>query len=748
MDNGEVVPHASPFVPAHQVAQALSVVPPLGAHLTNGGATFAVFASHATAVDLCLIDIRDGQRQERRLQLVGPSHGVWHGFVPDIGAGQLYGYRVYGPWDPEAGLLHNPAKLLLDPYATGVQEVPVPCPELYPHEAGEDLYRVSFEPDLRDSLPVAPLGVVTRRSGGFHPGPKTPWRDTVIYEAHVRGLTKELVEVPPELRGTYAGLAHPATIAHLHRLGVTAVELLPIHAAMSEAFLVEKGLDNYWGYSTLNFFSPEPRYATKAAQAAGGQAVLDEVKGMVSILHDAGIEVLLDVVYNHTCEGGLDGLAVSWRGFDNVFYYAHDGSRPARLADFTGTGNSLDFRRPPVVRLALDSLRYWVQEVGIDGFRYDLATTLGRNLGEFSSFHPFLVALGTDPVLSQVKHIAEPWDVGPGGWRTGEFPEPFADWNDRYRDTVRQFWLADARSLALGGPGSGLADLATRIAGSADLFSRGELPGGRGPLASINFVTAHDGFTLRDLVTYDHKRNDANLEQNRDGTDNNRSWSHGVAGDGDEAAPLRSIRSRSMRNLLGTLLVSVGVPMLTAGDEMARTQQGNNNAYCQDNEISWLDWQWEAWQEQLVDTTAFLLRLRREHPVLRPTQFPIPVPRMREGRADAIADTSWYGPDGRPLADGAWHDGHARVMSMLRSGWSMGDRDLLVLINGSLDPVTVVLPHGRGLPYELQWDSTWDSPTKPSNGNGGQLEYDPMLQQFRVVLDSLSMQIYFTAPAQ
>ncbi|WP_428978495.1 glycogen debranching protein, partial [Cellulosimicrobium cellulans] len=489
-----------------------ALVPPLGVRLAGDGVDVAVLASHATAVELCLVDVVDAalpahdpaRYRERRVPLVGPAYGVWHGHVPGVGAGQRYGFRVHGTWDPAAGLRHNPAKLLVDPYARGLAGDLVDDPAIR-GQVGDDPYG---PPDPRDSLPFVPHAVVVAEpTGTLAPRPRVPWRDTVVYEAHVRGLTQRLDALPEHLRGTYAGVAHPVTIEHLQSLGVTTVELLPVHANVPEPHLLASDRTNYWGYSTLGFFAPHAAYATRAAQEAGPGAVLDEVRGMVHLLHEAGIEVLLDVVHNHTCEGGADGYHLSWRGLDNAGYYLHDGGSPARLADVTGTGNSLDFRRPAVVRAALDSLRYWAEVVGVDGFRFDLAVTLGRGPTGFDPDHPFLVALQTDPVLCGLKLVAEPWDVGPGGWRTGQFPPPLAEWNDRFRDAARQFWLADAREASHGRPGHGVRDLATRLAGSADLFGRSDPPLVRGPVASVSYVTAHDGFTLADLVAYDHKHN-------------------------------------------------------------------------------------------------------------------------------------------------------------------------------------------------------------------------------------------------
>ncbi|MEE6273348.1 glycogen debranching protein GlgX [Georgenia sp. MJ278] len=710
----------------------------LGAHLVDGGLDVVVFASHAEALDLCLLDVGPGGApSERRFRLRRGAAGLWHGHVPGVGPGQHYGLRAHGRWDPSAGLLHNPAKLLLDPYARGIAGTVDLEGPVYPYRRTAD-GAATGAPDDSDSAGHVPHGVVVDDPfPAADNRPRTPWERTVLYEAHVRGLTMQLPGVPEHLRGTYAGLAHPATIAHLRDLGVTTVELLPIHAGSPEPFLAERGLTNYWNYNTLAYFAPEPAYATRAAQAAGPAAVLDEVKGMVHLLHEAGLEVVLDVVYNHTCEGGAHGPSLSLRGLDNTSYYLHDGVAPAALVDVTGCGNSLDFRRTRVVQLVLDSLRFWAGEIGVDGFRFDLAVTSGRNGGEFSPDHPFLVALVTDPVLAGTKLIAEPWDMGPGGWRTGEFPAPMADWNDRFRDALRTFWLADPAAATHGRTGSDLRDLATRLAGSADLFSRSEVPGGRGPLASINFVTAHDGFTLADLVTYDRKHNEANTEDNRDGTDNNRSWNHGVEGPilaGSERMRIDTARRRSMRNLLGSLLLSAGTPMLTAGDELGRTQRGNNNGYCQDNEISWVDWDLTPWQRDLLATTRHLLRLRREHPVLRPTRFAT----GRTASGDSLADLAWFSADGEPMDAAAWHDPHARVLQMQRSGHPVGDRDALILINGSLGARTVRLAPGRGTTLTLAWDSAADAPPNPVDGG------TPVYPGQAVNLEPLSMRLYLT----
>jgi len=691
----------------------------LGVHVTDAGVDVAVLAPHATAVELCLLDGPLDAPTERRVPLSGPRLGLWTASVPGVRAGQRYGLRAHGPWEPAYGLRYNPAKLLVDPYARGLVGELGYGPQTYGHVVGDDLTGDPYGPrDERDSAGHVPHGVVvdTRALPGPDPAanrPWTPWSRTVVYEAHTKGLTRLHPDVPDELRGTYAGLAHPAVIDHLLGLGVTAVELLPIHAFTSEPHLVAKGLTNYWGYSTLGFFAPHAAYATAAARAAGAAAVLDELRATVHALHEAGLEVLLDVVYNHTCEGGLPGQHVSWRGLDNAYYYAHDGAVPATLVDVTGTGNSLDFRRSGVVATTLDSLRYWSQVVGVDGFRFDLAVTLGRGTDGFRPDHATLVAAATDPQLAGLKLIAEPWDVGPGGWRTGQFPAPFAEWNDRFRNAVRSFWLADPGRAAHGLPGDRVRDLATRLSGSVDLFGGGTPPLVRGPRASVNYVTAHDGFTMADLVAYDHKHNTDNGEQNRDGSDDNRSWNHGVEGPvqpDSPAAAIAPLRRRSIRNLFATLVLSAGTPMITAGDEMGRTQRGNNNAYCQDNDISWVHWDLSPWRTSQLATARHLLALRRDHPALRTETFYSGRPRTPGG----LPDLGWYGADGAPFDHARWHDASIRTFQMLRVAPSPDDDQVLLVVNGALEAIDVRLVDADDVPWTLAWDSVWEHPSEVS----------------------------------
>ncbi|MDO5728094.1 MAG: glycogen debranching protein GlgX [Actinomycetaceae bacterium] len=742
-----------------RLAPASVLNPDLGATIVHGGVDFAVAAPLATSVELCIFDSTAPDALEDRYLMNAGEGGVWSGHLPHVGAGTLYGFRANGRWDPEGAVSFNPYKLLLDPYGKGLAGSVELCAEIHGHVVDEDL-----EPAVRplklstsDSAPKTARSVVVEQRFPVVPKPRIPWEETVIYELHVKGFTKQMPGVPEELRGTYAGLAHPASISHLKALGVTAIELLPIHAKWDEPFLTKRGLTNYWGYSTLSYFTPEPSYATQKAQARGAQAVLDEVRGMVSILHEHGIEVLLDVVYNHTCEGGFAGQTLSWRGLGQSTYYRHTSHRPAHMIDDTGCGNTVNFDEARVVQMTLDSLRYWSEDIGVDGFRFDLAVTLGRFATGFTPRHPFLVALAADPVLSKQKIIAEPWDIGPGGWQTGNFPLPWSEWNDRYRDTIRSFWLADFANLEAGRPTQGPNDIATRLAGSADLFSAsvGHLRPAR---SSINFVTAHDGFTLSDLTTFNHKVNHDNMESNRDGTPRNLSWNHGIEGHtraktgepnerviNGESGLLDLIfyaRERSMRNLLATLLISTGTPMLVAGDEFGRTQQGNNNAYCQDSKISWLNWDFESWQQDMFDTTRYLLALRRIHPVMRPSRFA--TGRVQPG--DEIVDLSWYTAENKAFKPENWHDVNHRILQMLRSGYSDNDSDLLVVFNGTLNSARVKLTEGRNDKYRLVFDSSW------SNLKNGGVVSDAADHSFcdtvkpgKVVhMEPQSLQIYLT----
>ncbi|MFF3765017.1 glycogen debranching protein GlgX [Streptomyces sp. NPDC001922] len=679
---------------------------PLGARFRTAadgtaGTNFALWARGAEAVEVCLFDA--GGTETRR-PLGELTHEIWHGFVPGVRPGQRYGFRVHGRWDPWTGARWNPAKLLLDPYARAVDGEftgpggggPLP-PEVYGHVRDWPQQHVADTVrDDRDSAPFVPRSVVVHDDDDWSDDrrPKTPWADSVIYELHVRGFTMRHPGVPERLRGTYAGLGHPAAVEHLTRLGVTAVELLPVHQFAHEDHLLRRGLRNYWGYNSVGYFAPHGAYS---ASGTRGQQV-GEFKRMVRALHAAGIEVILDVVYNHTAEAGELGPMFSLRGIDNRGYYRLQ-QDPRRYADYTGCGNTLQVLQPPVLRLITDSLRYWVTEMGVDGFRFDLASALARAMHDVDMLSPFLAVIAQDPVLRRVKLIAEPWDVGSGGYQVGAFPPLWTEWNDRYRDAVRDFWrgaLPDVR------------DLGYRLSGSSDLYAWG----GRRPQASVNFVTAHDGFTLRDLVSYERKHNEANGEGNRDGTDDNRSWNCGAEGPTDDPAVL-ALRRRQLRSLLTTLLLSTGVPMLVAGDELGRTQGGNNNAYCQDNETGWVDWSllddpgWRA----LTQLASRLIALRHAHPVLRRGAF-------FSGRAQGpggLRDLAWFTAEGREMTEADWYAPTA-TLGMYLSGRDLPQRDeqgrpltddsFLAVLHADPEPGRFVLPGGPwATGYELLVDT-------------------------------------------
>jgi glycogen operon protein len=658
---------------------------PLGVELTATGAYVSLVSASAEAVTLCLID-DDGT--EERLPLAARDFGVWHGFVPGLSSGQRYGFRVEGPYDPARGLRFDSQKLLLDPYAKAITGDLRYGPEIYAH-AQDDPLRLSGI----DSAGSVPMGIVVDTSfdWGTDTHPRTPIADSIIYEAHVKGFTMQHPEVPAALRGTYAGLAHPAALEHLVDLGITAVELLPVHHSVTEPSVHAHGLVNYWGYNTLGFLAPHAGYSAAVRSGhPGGQVA--EFKSMVRALHDAGLEVILDVVFNHSAEGGADGPTLSFRGLDNTHYYRLDPSEPARYVDTTGCGNSLDADSVVVLRLIMDSLRYWVEEMHVDGFRFDLTSTLGRESGVFERTASFFDIIAQDPVLSLVKLIAEPWDVGQGdSYGIGRFPALWSEWNGAYRDTVRDFWR---------GTPAQLPSYATRITGSSDLYG-GWL---RRPTASVNFITAHDGFTLRDLVSYDAKHNEANLEDNADGTNDNRSWNCGVEGPTDDPGVLE-LRSRLQRALLTTLLTSFGVPMMLGGDELGRTQQGNNNAYCQDNELTWFDW--DGIDSELFDFTRRLIRLRRTHPVLRRRAF------LTGADAGQVA---WFTPSGEPMTPANWDDPNARAImthldgrespDIAADGSALVDDDLLILTNAWWDPLTMTIP--TSIPPAL-WSRVIDS---------------------------------------
>ena len=657
---------------------------PLGATPGRLGTNFAVYSEIATRVDVCFFDA-DGNFTDY-VTLREHTAFVWHGFVRDVRPGQLYGFRVDGPWEPSRGLRCNFNKLLVDPYARAIAgKVDWKIPIFgYDVKSGD-----TSKMDLQDSAAGVPKSVVV--DGKFDwDGDEpldTPLSDSVIYEVHVRGFSMRNPDVPEELRGTYAGLAHEASIDYLKRLGVTAVELLPIHHFIDEGFLLDRGLRDYWGYNTLGFFAPMARYSSTGEQ--GGQ--VREFKEMVRALHTAGIEVILDVVYNHTCEGNHLGPMLSWKGVCNTTYYRLVADNMQYYMDYTGTGNTLNVRHPQVLKMIMDSLRYWRTEMHVDGFRFDLASALARELHEVSKLSSFFDTIHQDPVLEQMKLIAEPWDVGDGGYQVGQFPVLWAEWNGRYRDTVRRFWKGDAGMLS---------DFAYRLTGSSDLYQND----GRKPYASINFVTAHDGFTLHDLVSYNHKHNQANGEDNRDGSDTNDSWNMGAEGPADNKC-IRRMRERQMRNFLATLLFSQGVPMLSGGDEMARTQDGNNNAYCQDNELSWFDWERCEEQARLLNFTRRIIQIRLAHPNLRRRRFfqdrVIRTP-AGDKLVKVVKDIAWFSPDGSEVSDDEWNADWVRAIALLLNGQTLRltgengewviDHSFLLLVNAAHEGVEFTLP--------------------------------------------------------
>ena len=626
---------------------------PLGATWDGQGTNFSLFSANAESVELCLFE-GDGDGGEERVRLHERAAHIWHCYLPGVGPGQRYGYRVFGAYDPEQGHRFNPAKLLIDPYAKAIDgAVDWAAASTLPYVPDAENPDADLEIDDEDSAPAMPKCVVVdaRFDWGDDRRPRHGWSETIVYETHVKGFTMRHPDVREDLRGTYAGLASDAALRYLSELGVTAVELLPVQHVIDESFLPDRGMTNYWGYSTIGYFAPHSLYA--ATGGAGEQ--LAEFKGMVKALHAAGIEVILDVVYNHTAEGNHLGPMLAFKGVDNASYYRLMPDDPRHYLDFTGTGNSLDTTKAPVLRLIMDSLRYWVSECHVDGFRFDLATVLARESCDFDRGSGFLDVIGQDPVLSQVKLIAEPWDTGMGGYQVGNFPAPWSEWNGRYRDSVRDFWRGQ----------SGVAEFASRVTGSSDLYESD----GRQPFASVNFVTAHDGFTLRDLVSYDGKHNEANGEENRDGSDDNRSWNCGAEGPTDDPAIL-ALRERQQRNLVATLLLSQGVPMLLAGDELGRGQGGNNNAWCQDNEISWLDWSLQPCQRELRDFVGRLIALRRDHLVFRRSHF------LRGAiEAEGLPDVWWFRPDGRRMTQRDWKRGDARSLGVFLNGRKLRERD-------------------------------------------------------------------------
>ena len=685
---------------------------PLGATWDGAGVNFAIFSKHATKVELCLFDSREALKESARVPLPERTDDVWHGYFPDARPGQLYGFRVHGPYEPAAGHRFNPRKVLLDPYAKAIGRPLSWSDAMFGYKIGDPAQDLSL--DDRDSAPNAPLGVVvdTAFTWGGDDLLRRPWHDTVIYELHVKGFTKLHPEVPEAVRGTYAGLASQPAIDHLRALGVTAVELMPVHFHLDDRHLLEKKLSNYWGYNTANFFAPEPTFASDPAHA------LREFKTMVKALHTAGIEVILDVVYNHTAEGNQLGPTVSFRGIDNASYYRLLGDNPRYYQDFTGCGNTFNMREPRVIQLIMDSLRYAILELHVDGFRFDLASTLARELFEVNQLSAFFDVIRQDPVISQTKLIAEPWDLGQGGYQVGNFPVGWAEWNGKYRDAVRRFWRGD---------GGSLNEFATRLCGSSDLYEQS----GRRPYASVNFVTCHDGFTLRDFVSFNGKHNEANGENNRDGSDDNLSNNLGAEGETNDPA-IRKLRDRQARNLLATTLLSQGVPMLSAGDELGRTQKGNNNAYCQDNELSWVDWSRRPDGKALAAFAAKVVKLRASEPVLHRRKF-FQGPSVR-----GIPEISWYDPSGAPMSDDAWNNPNSRCFGLCLAGGKIdvGERGepvvghtLLILMNASDQPVPFTLP-ASGV---SRWARLLDT-AEPGTGNGSHEPGKPFTVQPRSVL--------------
>ena len=679
---------------------------PLGANWDGEGVNFALFSEHAQAVELCLFD-QQGRRELHRVRVKEQTDQVWHCYLPEARPGLIYGYRVYGPYEPAKGHRFNPHKLLLDAYAKQIVGDLRWSDSHFGYRIGNKNADLSF--DRRDSAPgmLKAMVIDPAFTWGTDRPPHTPWHKSIIYEMHVRGFTIQHPRVPETLRGTYAGLATGPVIDHLLKLGITAVELMPVHYFIDDRQLIERGLRNYWGYNTIGFFAPMSRYLATSS--------ISEFKTMVKTMHSAGIEVILDVVYNHTAEGNQLGPTLSFRGIDNLVYYRTPPDNPRYYTDYTGTGNTLNMRHPRVLQLIMDSLRYWVLDMHVDGFRFDLAATLARELHEVDKLGAFLDIIHQDPVLSQVKLIAEPWDLGEGGYQVGKFPIGWAEWNDRYRDAIRSYWKGD---------GGQIGELAYRVTGSSDLYARS----GRRPYASVNFVTAHDGFTLKDLVSYDHKHNEANGEDNRDGTDNNRSWNCGVEGPTDDPA-INALRAKQKRNLIVTLLLSQGVPMLLAGDELGRTQLGNNNAYCQDNEISWIHWDQIQTEKELVALVRKVISLRKNHPVFRRRNF-------FQGRAikgAGVKDILWLRPDGREMTDEEWNQEHARTLGVFLSGSAVDeldergqlitDENFLLLMNAHHEEVSFCLPTAAS---NMTWvtliDTSLDSARSPGT------TYDAMTQ--------------------
>jgi len=662
---------------------------PLGAKASSKGTNFAVYSEYATGVSICLFD--EAGKQTDCVELRERTAFVWHGLVLGVPPGQLYGLRVDGPWEPEQGQRFNKSKLLVDPYTEAISGGVDWKAPIFGHKSGDDLVRS----DEDDAAGVPKSAVVDHRfDWGNDCLPQTPLADSVIYELHVKGFSERNPNVPEKLRGTYAGLGHEASIDYLKALGVTAVELMPIHEMVDDGHLIDRGLKNYWGYNTLGYFAPAARYS--ASGDRGGQ--VREFKEMVKALHAAGIEVILDVVYNHTCEGNQLGPMLSWRGICNKTYYRLVEGDERHYMDYTGTGNTLNVRHPQVLKLIMDSLRYWVTEMHVDGFRFDLAATLARELHDVDKLGGFFDTIHQDPTLADVKLIAEPWDVGDGGYQVGNFPVLWAEWNGKYRDTVRRFWKGDAGVLS---------DFAYRLTGSSDLYQHD----GRKPYASINFVTAHDGFTLCDLVSYNDKHNEANGDNNQDGEGNNNSWNMGAEGPTDDPE-INKLRERQIRNFLATLLLSQGVPMICGGDEFARSQRGNNNAYCQDNELTWYDWKLDESRVRLMEFTRRLVKLRLSHPNLHRRKFF----QDRTIRNSVVRDIAWYGADGNEMPEQAWTTEWTRSMALLLNGKTLQvsdengdplkDDSFLMLVNASHEGVEFTLPP---VPNGTPWCQVMDT---------------------------------------
>jgi glycogen operon protein len=666
---------------------------PLGATWLGNGVNFAIFSESATSVDLCLFDSVDARQENMRIPMTEHTDQVWHVFLPDVRPGQLYGYRVSGPYDPERGLRFNSAKLLVDPYAKAIAGEVNWSDEMFGYVVGDELEDLAC--DFRDDAWGMPKSVVIDNAFDWHDDKKLgiPLHQSIIYEVHVKGFTKACPDVPKELRGSYAGLGSAGAINYLKKLGVTAVELLPVHAHVNDKGLIDRGLTNYWGYNTIGFFAPHAEYSSSGA--LGGQ--VNEFKSMVRNLHAADIEVILDVVYNHTGEGNHLGPTLCFRGVDNIAYYRLLPDDPRFYLDFTGTGNTCNLLHPRTLQLVMDSLRYWVLEMHVDGFRFDLASTLARDDRGVNKLHAFFEIIHQDPVLSQVKLIAEPWDMGEGGYQVGNFPVLWAEWNGKYRDAVRSFWKGDEGRIG---------EMAYRLTGSPDLYQHD----GRRPYASINFVTSHDGFTLNDLVSYNEKHNDANGENSQDGDNNNQSWNCGAEGPTDDPE-INELRARQRRNFLTTLFLSQGVPMLCGGDEFARTQNGNNNAYCQDNEISWFNWKFDEKQKELLEFAKKLIQLRKDHPVFRRPKFF----QGRRIRGSEIRDVMWFNPGGNEMSEEEWASPFVRCLGMLLSGDTMDvvnfegqpirDETFLFLINAHFEAIPFVLPGEEHVEWQLILDT-------------------------------------------